>query len=85
MIFVYLPKILLALQADIGYVGASIVAFVFFLLVFFAAITSLVSIVEVPTATLSDRKGISRKKALAILTLIYRCIDCAVYHVIWYG
>ncbi len=69
MIFVYLPKILLALQADIGYLGASIVAFVFFLLVFFAAITSLVSIVEVPTATLSDRKGISRKKALAILTL----------------
>ena len=49
--------------------GASIVAFVFFLLVFFAAITSLVSIVEVPTASLSDRKGISRKKALAILTL----------------
>lgn len=69
MIFVYLPKILLALQADIGYVGASIVAFVFFLLVFFAAITSLVSIVEVPTATLSDRKGISRKKALVILSL----------------
>ncbi|WP_404340374.1 sodium-dependent transporter [Pseudoalteromonas mariniglutinosa] len=69
MIFVYLPKILLALQADIGYVGASIIAFVFFLLVFFAAITSLVSIVEVPTATLSDRKGVSRKKALLILTL----------------
>ncbi|ATG57987.1 MULTISPECIES: sodium-dependent transporter [Pseudoalteromonas] len=69
MIFVYLPKILLALQNDIGYVGASVVAFSFFLLVFFAAITSLVSIVEVPTATLSDRKGISRKKALGILTL----------------
>ena len=69
MIFVNLPKILLALQTDIGYVGASVVAFSFFLLVFFAAITSLVSIVEVPTATLSDRKGISRKKALGILTL----------------
>jgi NSS family neurotransmitter:Na+ symporter len=69
MIFVYLPKILLALQNDIGYFGASLVAFSFFLLVFFAAITSLVSIVEVPTATLSDRKGISRKKALGILTL----------------
>ena len=68
-IFVYLPKILLALQHDIGYFGASAVAFIFFLLVFFAAITSLVSIVEVPTATLSDRKGISRKKALGILTL----------------
>ena len=69
MIFVFLPKILLALQNDIGYVGASTVAFAFFLLVFFAAITSLVSIVEVPTASLSDRKGISRKKALGILTL----------------
>ena len=68
MIFEFLPKILLALQTDIGYIGASIVAFIFFLLVFFAAITSLVSIVEVPTATLSDRKGISRKMALLILT-----------------
>lgn len=67
MIFVYLPKILLALQADIGYTGASIVAFVFFLLVFFAAITSLVSIIEVPTATLIEEKGVSRKLALAIL------------------
>ncbi len=69
MIFVYLPKILLALQTDIGYFGASVVAFVFFLLVFFAAITSLVSIVEVPTATLIEEKGYSRKKALAILAV----------------
>ncbi|ATC94286.1 sodium-dependent transporter [Pseudoalteromonas tunicata] len=69
MIFVYLPKILLALQADIGYVGASMVAFIFFLLVFFAAITSLVSIIEVPTATLIEEKCISRKKALGILSL----------------
>ncbi len=67
MIFVYLPKILLALQADIGYTGASIVAFVFFLLVFFAAITSLVSIIEVPTATLMSERGISRKKSLILL------------------
>ncbi|MBD1581655.1 sodium-dependent transporter [Pseudoalteromonas sp. S16_S37] len=67
MIFEFLPKILLALQTDIGYVGASIVAFVFFLLVFFAAITSLVSIVEVPTAALMEEKCISRKKALLIL------------------
>ncbi|TMO43471.1 sodium-dependent transporter [Pseudoalteromonas ruthenica] len=67
MIFVYLPKILLALQTDIGYMGASMVAFVFFLLVFFAAITSLVSIVEVPTATLIEEKGYSRKKALLVL------------------
>lgn len=69
MIFDYLPKLLLALQNDIGYVGASIVAGIFFLLVFFAAITSLVSIVEVPTATLMEEKNISRKKALIVLAL----------------
>ena len=67
MIFVYLPKIFLAMQADIGYVGASVVAVIFFLLVFFAAITSLVSIIEVPTATLIEEKGVSRFKALMIL------------------
>ena len=67
MIFVYLPKILLAIQSDIGYTGASIVAFVFFLLVFFAAITSLVSIIEVPTAALIEEKKVSRKTALMIL------------------
>jgi len=54
MIFTYLPKLFLALQPLIGYIGASVVAFIFFLLVFFAAITSLVSIVEVPTSSLID-------------------------------
>jgi neurotransmitter:Na+ symporter, NSS family len=67
MIFVYLPKILLALQANIGFFGASVVAFIFFLLVFFAAITSLVSILEVPTAALIERKKVSRFKALVIM------------------
>ena len=67
MIFTFLPKIFLALQATIGYTGASIVASLFFLLVFFAAITSLVSIFEVPVAALMDEKQISRKKSLGIL------------------
>lgn len=67
MIFVYLPQIFLAMQENIGYTGASIVAFIFFLLVFFAAITSLVSIIEVPTATLIEEKNVSRKVALLIL------------------
>ncbi|MBE0362320.1 neurotransmitter:Na+ symporter, NSS family [Pseudoalteromonas ulvae UL12] len=69
MIFVYLPKILLALQADVGYLGASVIAFIFFLLVFFAAITSLVSIIEVPTSTLMEEKNLSRKKALGVLSV----------------
>jgi NSS family neurotransmitter:Na+ symporter len=67
MIFTYLPSIFLALQDSIGYMGASIVASLFFLLVFFAAITSLVSIFEVPVAALMDEKGVSRKWALALL------------------
>jgi NSS family neurotransmitter:Na+ symporter len=67
MIFTYLPSIFLALQDSIGYLGASFVASLFFLLVFFAAITSLVSIFEVPVAALMDEKGVSRKWALASL------------------
>ncbi len=69
LIFTFLPKIFLALQGSIGYFGASFVASLFFLLVFFAAITSLVSITEVPTASLVGEKGYSRPKALLILTL----------------
>lgn len=67
MIFMFLPKIFLALQADIGYFGASFVAAFFFLLVFFAAMTSLVSIIEVPVASVMDGKGVTRRKALYIL------------------
>lgn len=70
MIFTFLPKIFLALQASLGYFGASIVASVFFLLVFFAAITSIVSIFEVPVAALIDEKGVSRKTALGILGVL---------------
>jgi NSS family neurotransmitter:Na+ symporter len=70
MIFTFLPKIFLALQVTIGYLGASIVASLFFLLVFFAAITSLVSIFEVPVAALMDEKQYSRKKALGVLGLL---------------
>ena len=67
MIFSFLPKIFLALQTTIGYLGASIVASVFFLLVFFAAITSLVSILEVPNAAIMDERNLSRKSSLTIL------------------
>lgn len=67
MIFSFLPQIFLALQSSIGFIGASIVASVFFLLVFFAAITSLVSIFEVPVAALMDEKGYSRRKSLLVL------------------
>lgn len=69
LIFTFLPKIFLALQASIGYIGASAVAAFFFILVFFAAITSLVSILEVPVSYLVTEKCHSRKKALTILLM----------------
>ena len=69
LIFVLLPKIFLSLQMDIGYVGASAVASIFFTLVFFAAITSLVSIIEVPNAAIIDELKVDRKKSLTILAL----------------
>ena len=70
LIFVLLPKIFLALQGSIGFVGASVVAVIFFTLVFFAAITSLVSIIEVPVAYLVDEKGKNRKQALGRIALV---------------
>ena len=70
LIFVLLPQIFLSLQADIGYAGASVVASIFFLLVFFAAITSLVSIIEVPNAALMEKTKMKRKKSLLTLACI---------------
>lgn len=65
LIFSFLPKIFVLMQATFGYVGASVFAILFFMLVFFAALTSLVSIIEIPIAYLIDEWGFSRKKAVA--------------------
>lgn len=67
MIFSFLPKIFLALEGTVGYFAASVVATIFFLLVFFAAITSLVSILEVPNAAIMDERNLTRKKSLVVL------------------
>ena len=77
LIFTFLPKIFLALQVSIGYIGASVVASLFFLLVFFAAITSLVSITEVPTSNLVGERGYSRPKALLVLGLTMALLSAA--------
>lgn len=70
LIFTFLPKIFLALSTTIGYFLASLIAAVFFLLVFFAALTSLVSILEVPVAFIAKKQNDSRKKALLIILCI---------------
>lgn len=70
LIFILIPKIFLSLQGDIGYFGASAIASVFFLLVFFAAITSLVSIIEVPNAAMMESQKMNRKKSLGVLGIM---------------
>jgi len=65
LIFSFLPKIFVLMQTTFGYVGASVFATLYFTLVFFAALTSLVSIIEIPIAYLIDEWGFSRKKAVA--------------------
>ena len=64
LIFNFLPQIFLSMQGAVGYVGASIVALVFFTLVFFAALTSLVSIIEIPISYMMDEWEFSRKRAV---------------------
>ncbi|RWU11800.1 sodium-dependent transporter [Pseudidiomarina gelatinasegens] len=67
MIFSFFPNIFLALSDSVGYLAASVAATVFFLLAFVAAITSLVSIIEVPTSSLMEKRDISRKRALLMM------------------
>ncbi|GLR70136.1 sodium-dependent transporter [Agaribacter marinus] len=65
LIFQVLPS----LFDSIGYVG-TIVASAFFLLMVIAALTSSISMLEVPVAFLVDNKGVARKKATLILTAV---------------
>jgi NSS family neurotransmitter:Na+ symporter len=73
LIFSFLPQIFLSMQSAVGYAGACAVAAVFFTLVFFAALTSLVSIIEIPIAYMVDEWNMTRKRAVytqaALLTL----------------
>ncbi len=64
LIFNFLPQIFLSMQDVVGYAGASFVATSFFALVFFAALTSLVSIIEIPIAYMVDEWEMSRKRAV---------------------
>ncbi len=65
LIFQVLP----ALFATMGYVG-TIVAGIFFTLMVIAALTSSISMLEVPVAYFVDNKGMKRKKATILLTII---------------
>ena len=79
LVFTFLPKIFLSLQSVIGFIGASIFASTFFLLVFFAALTSQVSILQVPLSAFQDELKYSRFKSILALgalaaLLVLACI-----------
>lgn len=80
LVFTFLPKIFLSLEATIGYIGANIFASGFFLLVFFAALTSQVSILQVPISAFQDELKFSRSKSVLALgiTSILLVIACTV-------
>lgn len=65
LIFQVLPS----LFSSMGYVG-TIVAFAFFALMVIASLTSSISMLEVPVAYLVDSKGMKRKKATVLLSLL---------------
>ncbi|MFC0445341.1 sodium-dependent transporter [Pseudidiomarina halophila] len=67
MIFSFFPQIFMQLSNTVGYGFASVAASVFFLLAFVAAITSLVSIIEVPTSSFMEKRNVSRSKALLVM------------------
>ncbi len=67
LLFSYMPQLFLEMEVYIGYIGASFVATLFFVLLFFAAITSLVSITEIPISWMVDEKGLTRRQAVALM------------------
>ena len=70
LIFSFLPQIFLSMQTAVGYAGASVVAVLFFSLVFFAALTSLVSIIEIPISCWIDELKLTRKKAVLLQAVL---------------
>ena len=70
LIFSFLPKIFVALQGTVGHFGASLFAGLFFLAVLFAALTSQISILQVPLAALEDQFKWPKGKSLLVLGIV---------------
>jgi len=66
LVFVVLPGIF----ASMGGVTGTIVGAAFFLLLCFAALTSTISLLEIPVTFLVDEKGYSRKKIVIAFSII---------------
>ena len=82
LMFVSLPKVFAAM----GRFGM-IIGLVFFLMVFFAAVTSSVSIMEAVVSSMMDRFGIERRKAtigVALVALVIGIVVCLGYNVLYF-
>ncbi|NDV91278.1 sodium-dependent transporter [Alteromonas sp. 345S023] len=70
-------KVLPALFDTIGSVGI-FVAFVFFALMAIAAVTSSISMLEVPVAYMVESRGLIRKKAVVVMATIIFALSCII-------
>ena len=70
LIFTYLPKIFLSLSSIFGYVGSSIFATAFFLMVLLAALTSQMSIMQVPLSAMQDQFKWSLGRSIGVIILL---------------
>lgn len=70
-------KVLPALFDTIGSVGV-FVAFTFFALMVIAAVTSSISMLEVPVAFMVESKGLKRKKAVLLMASIIFALSCII-------
>lgn len=64
LLFIFLPNVFAAMP------GGSFLIIIFFIAVFFAAMTSLVNLYEAPIATLQEELGLSRAKATAVIAVV---------------
>ena len=82
LMFVSLPKVFEAM----GSFGM-IIGLVFFLMVFFAAVTSSVSVMEAVVSSMMDKFGMERKKAtigVALVALVAGVVVCLGYNVLYF-
>ncbi len=70
LMFNYLPQIFLNLQTFFSYSTVCLIAGSFFLLVLFAAFTSLISISEIPLSWIVDETSLNRKQGLIVQMLV---------------
>lgn len=76
LLFIFLPAIFK------GIPGGSLLAIVFFVAVFFAAMTSLVNLFEAPIATLQDELKLSRPAAVCIIGIIGTVVSLAIQGIV---